>query len=100
MPYVPGLNNDIFISFCHADNSEGWVEKFQEQLTNRLTQIGKQVTIWRDRKLRGTDVFSDEIFAQLQQSALLISIVSPAAIKSRWCEDERYAFERYRGDRI
>jgi hypothetical protein len=95
MPYVPGFANDIFISFSHADNSRAWVKEFQEQLYNRLIQIGAEVTIWRDSKLRGTDIFSDEIFTQLQQSALLISIVSPSGIRSRWCEDERQAFERF-----
>jgi hypothetical protein len=94
MPYVPGFANDIFISFAHVDNFDGWVEEFQSQLRNRLLQIGADVTIWRDSKLRGTDIFSDEIFSQLQQSALLISIVSPTGIKSNWCEDERQAFER------
>ena len=97
MPYVPGFTNDIFISFAHIDNLDGWVEEFQNQLRNRLLQIGAEVSIWRDGKLRGTDVFSDEIFNQLQQSALLISIVSPSGIKSRWCEDERQAFERFAG---
>lgn len=95
MPYLPGFINDIFISFSHADNWDGWVEKFQDHLRHRLTQIGAPVIIWRDSKLRGTDFFSDEIFTQLQQSALLISIVSPSGIKSRWCEDERQTFERF-----
>jgi hypothetical protein len=95
MPYVPGFNNDIFISFSHADDSRGWVKEFQDRLNDRLIQLGADVTIWRDSKLRGTDVFSDEIFTQLQQSALLISIVSPSGIKSHWCEDERHAFERF-----
>src|SRR6185503_10676207 len=95
MPYVPGFINDIFISCAHIDNLDGWVEEFQNQLRNRLLQIGADVAIWRDTKLRGTDVFSDEIFTQLHQSALLISIVSPTGIKSRWCEDERQAFDRF-----
>lgn len=97
MPYVPGFTNDIFISFAHIDNLDGWVEEFQNQLRNRLLQIGADVAIWRDGKLRRTDIFSDEIFTQLQQSALLISIVSPSGIKSHWCEDERQAFERFAG---
>src|SRR5689334_13299963 len=95
MPYVEGFTNDIFISFAHANNWDGWVEKFQDALSHRLVEIGAEVTIWRDKKLRGTDVFSDEIFTQLQSSALLISIISPPGIKARWCEDERQAFERF-----
>lgn len=95
MAYIPGFTNDIFISYSHADNWDGWVEGFETHLTRRLLQLGTAVRIWRDTKLQGTDVFSAETFSQLEQSALLISIVSPAAIGSRWCEDERQAFERF-----
>ena len=95
MPYVPGFTNDIFISFSHVDDSDGWVESFHDSLRNRLLQLDAPVHIWRDTKLNGTDIFTDEIFEQLQQSALLISIISPSGIKSRWCEDERQAFERF-----
>jgi len=95
MPYVQGFTNDIFISFAHIDNSEGWVESFHTRLRDRLAQIGVKAAIWRDTKLRGTDVFSDEIFDQLRASALLISIVSPAGISSNWCQDERQKFEQF-----
>lgn len=95
MAYVPGFTNDIFISFAHADNWDGWVERFQDRLSHRLAQIGAPVITWRDSKLRGIDVFSDEIFTQLQQSVLLISIVSPSSFGSRWCEDERQSFEHF-----
>ena len=95
MPYVPGFTNDIFISFAHTDNSEGWVEAFHTRLKDRLAQIGVNTTIWRDTKLRGTDVFSDEIYDQLRDSALLISIVSPTGIRSNWCQEERQKFEQF-----
>jgi len=95
MPYVKGFNNDIFISFAHTDDSEDWVEAFHTRLKDRLTQIGARVTIWRDTKLRGTDIFSDEIFDQLRNSAVLISIVSPTGIRSNWCQDERQKFEQF-----
>src|SRR6185503_2661435 len=94
MPYVQGFTNDIFISFAHIDNSAGWVETFHTRLRDRLAQIGVRVGIWRDSKLRGTDLFSDEIFKQLRDSALLISIVSPTAVSSNWCQDERQKFEQ------
>jgi hypothetical protein len=95
MTYVPGFTNDVFISFAHLDDSQGWVADFERRLQDRLRQIGADVTVWRDRKLRGTDVFSDEIFTQLRDSALLVSILSPSGIRSHWCEDERQAFERF-----
>jgi len=54
---------------------------------------GTRVKIWRDSKLSRTDVFSDEIFDQLRNSGVLISIVSPSGIQSNWCRDERQRFE-------
>lgn len=95
MSYLPGFTNDIFISFAHIDNLDGWVEQFQKRLTNRLAQIDAAVTIWRDSKLRGTDDFSEDISEQLKNSAILVSIVSPSSIRSRWCQDERQKFEQF-----
>lgn len=92
---MPGFTNDIFISFSHADNSEDWVTHFHDPLSNRLTQIGTHVKIWRDQKLRGIDVFSDEIFDQLQNSALLISIVSPSELDRVGVRTNGRLFERF-----
>jgi TIR domain len=95
MPYVQGFNNDIFISFAHTDDADGWVETFHARLKARLTQLGVSVCVWRDTKLQGTDVFSDEIFDHLKSSALLVSIISPAGVNSSWCQDERQKFEQF-----
>jgi hypothetical protein len=95
MPYIEGFTNDIFISFAHTDNSDGWVDAFHARLRDRLAQIGTRVTIWRDTKLHGTDIFSDEIFKQLKESVLLLSIVSPSSFHSNWCQDERQKFEQF-----
>lgn len=93
---MPGpFANDIFISYAHNDNLSGWVEKFQEDLQNRLIELQVKVTIWRDKKLGGADKFSDEIFDQLKQSAMLISIVSPSSVHSHWCQDEWKRFEEF-----
>ena len=55
MAYVHGFQNDVFISYAHADNTEGWVDNFEERLRNRLRQFDRKagVTIWRDPKLAG-----------------------------------------------
>src|SRR5947209_4082239 len=95
MAYVPNFTNDIFISFAHIDDKDGWVKTFNTRLENRLNQIGVQARIWRDSKLRGTDIFSDEIFNQLKNTAVLISIVTPSSIRSNWCQDERQKFEQF-----
>jgi hypothetical protein len=99
MAYVPCLANDAFISYAHADNTEGWVEQFHDRLLNRLRQLDRSASfaIWRDRKLTGADVFTDEIYGQLKSSGVLISILSPNGLDSNWCQQERERFERAAG---
>lgn len=84
MANVCGLTNDVFISYAHADNTEGWVDQFHDRLVNRLRQLDRKAlfAIWRDPKLSGADVFSDEIDRQLKSSGLLISILSPNGLDS------------------
>ena len=88
------FQNDIFISYAHADNEilslrkelDGWVDDFHRSLEIRLKQlIGDKPRIWRDPKLQGNDYFGDEISDQLPGIALLISILSPRYVKSKWC---------------
>ena len=78
---MAGFTNLIFISYAHADNRDGWVDAFHASLEDWLGVNAVTAQIWRDKKLGGADVFSDEILAQLRRSALLISILSPNGMK-------------------
>jgi hypothetical protein len=89
------FTNHLFISYAHIDNKRteendpGWVDRFDQALKAFLGQaIGDDAKIWRDRKLQGGDVFSEEIVSQLPKSALLVSILSPRYLKSEWCLKE------------
>jgi hypothetical protein len=90
-----GLDNDVFISYAHADNTEGWVDRFHERLSNRLRELDRdaQFSIWRDPKLAGADVFTDAIEKHLKSSGILISILSPNGLGSDWCQRERERFQ-------
>ncbi|MCZ6679419.1 MAG: toll/interleukin-1 receptor domain-containing protein [Candidatus Poribacteria bacterium] len=89
------FENDIFISYTHVDNrplveeEKGWIEKFHNTLEIRLAQLfSRDPRIWRDLKLRGNDIFGDEICEQLPKASLLISVLSPRYIVSKWCIKE------------
>jgi hypothetical protein len=89
------FTNHLFISYAHIDNEQteendpGWVDRFDKALKAYLGwAIGEKATIWRDLKLAGGDVFSEEIQSQLPKSAVLVSIVSPRYLKSEWCLKE------------
>ena len=88
-----------FISYAHIDNEPlepgqpGWVSRFHAVLKTRLSQrLGEPARLWRDDKLRGDDVFGDEIRAQLPRAALLVSILSPRYVRSDWCNAEVEGF--------
>jgi hypothetical protein len=92
------FEHDIFVSYAHIDNQvvvgpEGWIETLDRVLALRVSQLrGKPVRIWRDKKLRGNDVFGDEIVEQLPKAATVVSVISPRYLTSEWCQRELDAF--------
>ena len=101
MGLVSGYHNDVFISYSHIDNQPfgdpggGWVDIFHEQLQNFVNvHVGRRTKVWRDKRLTGGEVFSDEIEQQLQSSAILVSVISPGYMQSEWCNRELVAFTK------
>ncbi len=89
------FTNHLFISYAHIDNEQteendpGWVDRFEKSLRAFFrSSIGEKAKIWRDPKLEGGDVFSEEIVGQLTNAAVLVSILSPGYLKSEWCLKE------------
>src|SRR5262245_44077194 len=94
-------NNDVFISYSHIDNQPfgdprgGWVDIFHEQLQNFVNvHVGRRANVWRDKRLTGAEVFSDEIEQQLRSSAVLVSVISPGYVQSEWCNRELVGFTK------
>jgi len=90
-----GYDQHLFISYAHIDNQplspeqRGWITRFHQTLEAILgTRLGREARIWRDDKLRGNDVFGDEIVEQFPRTALLVSVVSPRYVESEWCTRE------------
>jgi hypothetical protein len=99
MAYVPDFENDIFISYAHADNlpltedQKGWIEYFHKYLETKVrVLLGEPLSIWRDKKLHGNDYFGEELLNQLSKNAVLVSILSPTYLKSEWCLKELREF--------
>jgi hypothetical protein len=88
--------NHLFISYAHIDNyhdsaaSRGWIDLLHERLEIRLAQLlGRKPIIWRDRKIKGNDVFNQTIHIELGKAAILLSVVTPRYIpanlsSNRW----------------
>ena len=91
--------HDLFISYAHIDNQpltaeqQGWVTRFHATLAAQLSmRLGSRAHIWRDDKLRGNDVFTDEIVQQFGRTALLVSVLTPRYLASDWCRRELSTF--------
>lgn len=93
------FENDIFISYAHIDNQplsedqSGWISDFHRALEIRLAQLcGEKPRICRSPKLQGDDYFEDKIIVQFPKVVLLVSVLSPRYLKSKWCIKELQEF--------
>src|SRR5262249_46393263 len=90
--------NHVFISYAQDNNKpveeggRGWIDQFQLALEAFLGRRYGKARIWRDERLRGNDDFSSEIFAQFPDTALLVAVISPSYLRSKWCRDEASKF--------
>lgn len=96
-----------FISYAHIDNQpisdedEGWISNFHELLQSMVSmKLGEKVNIWRDNKLRGSDIFSDEIVQQFPKTAIFISVITPRYINSEWCTKEIKEFYKVAAENL
>ncbi|MBW4630037.1 MAG: hypothetical protein KME49_32135 [Brasilonema octagenarum HA4186-MV1] len=94
-----GFEDDIFISYAHIDNQplsqgqKGWISDFHRALEIRLAQLrGEKPKIWRDEKLQGNDYFGDTIVERFPKVVLLLSVLSPRYVRSKWCIKELQKF--------
>jgi len=102
IPYSDDLmtyEHNLFISYAHIDDQpltpgeKGWITRFHATLKAILSmRMGREAKIWRDEKLGGNDVFSDEIVARFKTSAVLVSIVTSRYLNSDWCTREAREF--------
>lgn len=96
-----GFDDAVFISYTHVDNQPfgpdelRWVSHLHEQLTNRVQQVfGAGVSVWRDEKLAGNDIFGETLVERLSRVAVLVSVCSPRYVRSEWCRRELDEFVR------
>lgn len=101
MAYSPGYRHDIFVSYAHVDDvplpnvANGWattlVASFKIQLAKKLGRA-EGFSLWMDHELRGNEPVTRDIAEQLEESAMLLLIFSPAYLASTWCRWELSTF--------
>ena len=91
---VPHYKHDIFVSYAHVDNEPlagpdtQWVTNLLAGLKPMLgQQLGRAdaYSLWMDYELRGNEPATPDILRQLQDTTLLLLILSPGYLASEWC---------------
>jgi TIR domain len=99
MPYVPGFDYDLFVSYASGDNYQGAVEDFvsalEKDISDNLVNFSspqEKVRIYFDRERLATKTavnWEEHLKAAASSSALLVSLLSPNYLSSEYCGKER-----------
>jgi hypothetical protein len=102
MPYVPGCSIDVFISYAHHDNRDGWVLRLKDDLTEKLNPfLGGQAAVWFDDRIGPGDDIRRDIEQPLQNTMVFVAVVSPSYLRSEFCMiNELEWFQNHRGKDI
>jgi hypothetical protein len=86
MPYVPGCCADVFISYAHRDNQDGWVTGLKRKLTEKLNPfLAGRAEVWFDDRIEPSVHFKQEIQQKLKDTPIFIAVVSPSYLESEYC---------------
>lgn len=100
MPYSKLRKNDIFVSYAHYDDAEGWVKHFGRLLENKLKRQLKilehgretDITVWTDASLPSSGALLKRLEQEIADSSLLMVIMSESYLVSEWCRKEGEMF--------
>lgn len=95
MPVVPGFKYDLFISYAHQnDRPWGWVSEFIKTLKAELEGKSREFAVWWDPGLRTGEDFNIAIADAISESAVFLSVLSPAYGDSSYCRLEVEQFRK------
>jgi TIR domain len=94
---------DVFVSYAVAENEipsgapEGWVSAFVRTLRQELgkTRLGKRVGVsiwWDEKSLDRTEDIQQQLLGILPGVRVVVILLSPSYLESKWCRQEREAF--------
>src|SRR5688572_4936282 len=93
--FVPGFENDLFLSYAHGDDPR-WVQAFADELRDEVSRrLGLGIAVWQDTgKLRAGENWQVGIQTGIERSAAFVALVSPRYQNSHWCARERNEFRK------
>src|SRR6056297_1104131 len=81
--------SDIFISYAHADDADGFVTGLVQWLEEELSAFASFDVCLVDRKdIKSMDDWEAKIYEGLRSSRLLVALVSPNYFLSSLCRKE------------
>lgn len=100
MAYLSGFQNDIFISYAHADNDRGptgvhWVSEFAGYLATSIRQrlgCGSDLRIFLDSRDLLTNHEVDVLVNEVRNSAIFVAVCSPSYAIREWTRRELETF--------
>jgi len=107
MGFLPGFEDDVFISYAHNDNEpfgpekNGWVALLHNELSKRIKfYLNQPPALWRDPDLKGNEVFDDKIANHLTRSAVLLTVLSDNYLERPYCQLEVQVFYKSAGKEL
>ena len=84
----------VFFSYSHVD------ESLRDQLEVHLAMLKNQglIEAWHDRRIKAGDEFGNSISAQLEQADVILLLVSPEFLASKYCYEIEMARAMERHD--
>jgi hypothetical protein len=97
--FLPGFEEDVFISYAHNDDDQygrekrGWVAQLHADLEERVKYyLGQPPRLWRDSEIRNNDDFDRKIKGRLPKTATFLSVISHNFLQRPWCQRELELF--------
>jgi hypothetical protein len=91
---IPGCRYDVFFSYAQANDHDGWVTRFKEELTALLNERldNEPQIFWDEQSLKLNDDLDSTITEAVRQSAVMVIVVSHKYLTRQWCSLERETF--------
>ncbi|MEX1027229.1 MAG: toll/interleukin-1 receptor domain-containing protein [Candidatus Paceibacterota bacterium] len=101
MSFLSQFDCDVFVSYATANNQSfaqdkpGWVTSFRDILKTMLDEGLERrgaSEVWMDYKLRGNELFDEQLRKKVSKAAIFLIVLSDAYLKSDACQRELQIF--------
>ena len=91
---TPRFAYDLFISYAHADDHDGWIRAFVDAIkAEHATFTSTPLEVFFDtEEIRTTHDWEHRIYRGLRHAKMMVAILSPRYFASAYCRKE---WERY-----